>query len=192
MSTTRQQWIDKSISIASRGLKPGVTPALAAEMIGEDLLSNVALQVGIDLSKNRDTRNLLMTQSTIAFVNGVGALPANTLTQYAFETNLFDFTNSQTSATRYSYEAQEQEFIKGISKIGRYYINGLVIKILEPNVAFSPTTGLTGNRILYSPMTPFVPVQAADLLLVHDEIVNRLVLQLANALMAMPIPEPAK
>lgn len=180
LGVTLQALADRAMSLASINL---ATDPQALSMVTEDVLINVFQDVGIALAASRDTRHLLRVSQIVAFVNGTVALPAGVLTQYANEGSLQDTTDNTTINKRYSFEPKWAEFVRQWDqRLGYWTIQGYSIFVIEPNTSYDPNTGLSVSLMLTSPTIPQVPVTPGAVLSYPDEVVTRLVIGTANAI----------
>lgn len=180
LSLSLQALVDRAQSLASVNL---ATDPVALSMVTEDVLINVFQDVGIALAANRDTRQLLRISRNITFANGSVALPAGVLTQYANEGTLQDVTDSTTIVKRYSYEPEWAEFIRQWDqRVGWWTIQNYTIFATEPNASYDPTTGLSEIRLFTCPTIPQVPASASTVISYPDEVVTRLIVGTANAI----------
>lgn len=189
MSLTLQQMIDSAISIASRGVDPSAATSLAAEMVAEDLVSTVFQQVGQTVASDPARRSLLRRTKIVAFTAGSAALTGDVLTQYLCESMLYDTT---ALSAVYSWIPQWEEFIRQTDQRDGYYcVNENTIAVVQPNVGYNASTGLTGNLSLVVPCSPTVPASAGATVDIRDELIDDLVMGLADAL-ANPIYKSAQ
>ncbi len=180
MSLTLQQLIDQAISIANRGVPPSTSPALSAEMIAEDLVGTVFQQVGQTVAADPTRRSLLRRTKTVAFAAGSATLTGDVLTQYLSESMLYDPT---ALSAVYSWIPQWEEFVRMVDRRDGYYcVNESTIAVIQPNAVYSPSSGLSGNLSLVTPCAPAVPAAATDAVVIRDELIDDLVMGLADAL----------
>lgn len=180
MSISLQQLIDQAISIANRGVDQSAAPALSAEMVAEDLLSTVFQQVGQTVAKDPARRSLLRRSVDVAFTNGSATLTDAVLTEYLSESTLYDSTDL---TKQYSWVSQFENFIrKSDRRIGFYSVNESSINIVEPSAVYAVASGLTGSRKLVIPCTPEVPATATTTVDVRAELIDDLVMGLADEL----------
>ena len=181
MAITLQQLIDQAISIASRGVDASVSPSLAAEMVTEDLIGTVFQQVSQTVAKDPTRRSLLRRTISVFFTDGSNApLDQTVLTEYLSESMLYDPADL---AKQYSWVSQFENFIrKSDRRIGFYSVNESTINIIEPNAVYAVLTGLTGDRNLVIPCTIAKPATAASAVVVRDELIDDLVMGLADEL----------
>jgi len=175
-----QALVDRAMSLASVNLN---TDPQALSMVTEDVLINVFQDVGIALAASRDTRKLLRVSQNVIFANGSVTLPVGILTQYANEGTLQDATDSTTIVKRYSYEPEWAEFIRQWDqRIGYWTVQQYTIYVTEPNATYDPTTGLSETRLFTCPTIPQVPAVAGTIINYPDEVVTRLIIGTANAI----------
>lgn len=180
MAITLQQLIDQAISIANRGVDQSTAPALSAEMIAEDLLSTVFQQVGQTVAKDPARRSLLRRTVAVNFTSGTATLDGTAFTEYLSESMLYDTSDI---TKQYSWISQFENFIrKSDRRIGFYSVNESTINIIEPNATYAAGSGITASRNLVIPCSPVVPAAATDPVIIRDELIDDLVMGLADEL----------
>lgn len=180
MAITLQQLIDQAISIANRGVDQSTAPALSAEMVAEDLLSTVFQQVGQTVAKDPARRSLLRRTVVITFASGTATLDGTAFSEYLSESTLYDPADL---TKQYSWVSQFENFIrKSDRRIGFYSVNESTINVIEPNATYAVATGLSGSRNLVIPCSPAVPTVATDPVIIRDELIDDLVMGLADEL----------
>lgn len=181
MSLSLQQLIDQSVSIAGRGVEPSLSPVLAAEMVAEDLVSTVFQQVGQAVAADPARRSLLRRTKTVTFASGVGTVTGDVLTQYLCESMLYDST---ALTAVYSWIPQWEEFMRMSDRRDGYYcVNESTIAVIQPGAVYAVASGLSGDLSLVTPCAIEMPASASATVVVRDELIDDLVMGLADALM---------
>lgn len=180
---TYDQMVNMALSQACAGSDPTTNAISDTAWIGEDFVSSVFQKVGAECAKNERKRSLLRRVKTITFVTGSATLTDDVLTEYKEDSVLYDGTDL---TKEYSLVREWSDFIQprtGFSLWqGSYSFNGVAISAVEPNVNYSPLTGISGDRTLVIPCVPVIPASASSVVVVPPEIENDIVEGLALAL----------
>lgn len=180
-----KELIERGVEIANAGLDPVKSAAVDAESLAEPLISSVFNALAVSCASDERHRLLTRQTKTITFTNGVGAVSADALTACLDDSVL---TDPADPAVEYGYIPQWNDFIQRFDlRIGAYTVNQSVITVVEPNVAYDPSGGLSADRALLIPCVWAIPLDLttdinirAELL---DDLCNRLGLALRGELL---------
>jgi hypothetical protein len=174
MATTYTELIYRIVSQAQRGSESEEQANLDAYSIAEAMVPSIFQATAEKAAGDPHKRSLLKRTKTMTFTNGLATVDTDVLVNYLCDATLLD----STALTKiYAWIPEYGEFVGFIdARLGSF--NSPVefkLAIREPGVAYSPSTGLTGSRLLNVPCVPEIPAGADDPLLVTDEIVNDLI-----------------
>lgn len=176
---TLQEIVDLAVEQARAELDPNIP--FDVEMTAESLLPTVFHQVGREVARDENTRSILKRVKTVSFTDGEGALDDDALTEYKWDSTLYD---SDDPTKEYALIPEWHDFVRGNDiRLGYYCIKaGTTIAVIEPNEIHNPASGITGERELVIPCAPEIPASATDEVDVPEEVAGRIVETLALAL----------
>ena len=178
---TYTELIYRTVAQAQRGAVQFEAANLDAQGMAEAQMPTVMQAVAEAAAGLERKRSLLRQTVTVTFTNGVGLIPSYVLTKFIEEGTLYDASNLPTV---YSYVKNFNDFIDPTwrqppySALGYYsIIGGDSLAVTEPGVAYSPTSGVTGDRLLNVPTVPQVPTTGHqdDQLTIVDEILSDII-----------------
>lgn len=181
---TYQEWIDKAqILAASIGGEVMVSPYLDAGIALEVLAANVMHYIAAKCASDPRTRSLLKQTQTISLTNGEGTLPANVLTEYISDAEIYDATDTFLGSLT-SWISNWNDYVRcNELRLGRFSIKaGRTFHYCPPGTIYDPASGVTQDIIVTTPCVPSLPAAAGTAISISDELTDDLVAALADAL----------
>lgn len=178
---TVKELIQRAVSIARQGL-PTPLPIDAMEAAAEPLLPIVFAEVGERAARDERLRRTLFRAKAFAFNGGPETLPSDVLTGYLDMSVLFD---PDDPTKIYSWVPWNQFISTQLdTRLGYYTLEGesLRFHLVEPGIAFDPTTGPIITVTLYTPCSPEIPATITEHIAVTGEVLDDLLAALSVAL----------
>jgi hypothetical protein len=171
MSTTFQEFIDRSILETTRGLDAATVSLLDVTGMAENLVGQVFQDVAERLAAVERTRHLLRRTVSVTLSAGYGVLPDEVLSEY--------FCESTVNVANMSYVPWESFVLPQDFRLGYYTIKGSdgadrTLGWRNAGQAFADPLTKNGTVALTVPCVPAIPVTASGAILVPAEIISEL------------------
>lgn len=174
-----RELIQRAVDIASSRQDTSVT-RLSLETAAEPMLPLVFSSVAVRLARAERTRTMLRRTKSLSVANGSATLTSDVLTSYISDANLRDATDK---TKQYSLTQWDQLVTDQLDpRLGHFAVEGeATLRVVEPNTAYSPTSGPTITLLLTVPCVPAIPAIGAAVV-ATDEVVEELISELAAQL----------
>lgn len=156
MSLTYRAFIDLAIEQALAGAPEQAEGdvEIRAEALAAKAMHTLATQVASDPNQ----RHILIRPLTIALVNGSGTIPDTVLMEYFCSSTL---TNPADLTEDYAFVPYFDDYRETVDRrLGYFHNQGTTLYVTQPVVAFSASTGLSGNITLTASTVPVPPAAA--------------------------------
>lgn len=158
MALTYAQFLDLAVEQALAGT--GEQAEGDIEIRAEALASTAMIALAMKIAGDNEQRHTLIRPITIALTNGSGTIPDTVLLDYLCSSSL---TNPADLTEDYAFVPYFDDYRETADRrLGYFHNQGTTLYLTRPVVAFSASTGLTGNITLTVSTSPVPPAAATD------------------------------